>query len=301
MEETSLVYLGKHVLLPRQAAVKVMHPGNGYDGKHFAMQMLKEACMLEALDHPGIPRVYECGVLPDRRAWTAIERIEGDSIGAAIAAAPMSAADVVTIIRDVADVLDHIHRRGIVHRKVTPDALVRTPHRRSAITLRYWGAACASDAEGKTNLDLRDDIRDLGITAFLALTGADPVSVATLVGRGPDTPMHVRYPGTPLDVAALIDGLYAADPSRRPTAAEARDRAAALVDRVDRMAVGTGLTAAGPRYTPSHELASSLPPDAAPRPAMPRTATRDASTARTATQDVSGFSIRIAGRTPTRG
>ena len=87
-----MVYLGKHVMLPRRAAIKVMHSSDAWI-RQVAVQMLKEACLLEALAHPGVPRVFECGVLADRRPWIAIEHIDGDSIGSLIASAPMAVAD----------------------------------------------------------------------------------------------------------------------------------------------------------------------------------------------------------------
>src|SRR5689334_6823719 len=75
-EETGVVYLATHVVLPRKVALKVMHMHSAWL-RSMAIQMLREACLLEALHHPGIPRVYECGVLADRRPWTAFEHAEG--------------------------------------------------------------------------------------------------------------------------------------------------------------------------------------------------------------------------------
>src|SRR4051812_46264386 len=76
IEETSVVYLATHVVLPRQAELKVTHPGS----RTAAIQLLREACILEALSHAGIPRVHECGVLSDRRPWSAIERMSGATL-----------------------------------------------------------------------------------------------------------------------------------------------------------------------------------------------------------------------------
>ena len=70
-ETAAIVYYATHVVLPRKAHVKVSHPGS----RTAAVQLLREACILEALSHPGAPRVYELGVLADRRPWSSIEQL----------------------------------------------------------------------------------------------------------------------------------------------------------------------------------------------------------------------------------
>src|SRR5438874_12172545 len=75
---TGQLYEAVHLVLPRRAVIKVMHASRM---QTFAVQLLREACLLEALTspagHPGIPQVYESGLLDDRRPWFAFERIEG--------------------------------------------------------------------------------------------------------------------------------------------------------------------------------------------------------------------------------
>ncbi|MFN0253480.1 MAG: protein kinase domain-containing protein [Kofleriaceae bacterium] len=208
-EEAGSFYFGEHVLLPRKAAIKIMHAGGSYN-KSTAVAMLREACLVDALSHPGIPRVYECGVLPDKRPWTAFELVEGHSVATQIAETPMAVADVVVLVRDAADVLDHIHRRGIVHRAITSEAIIPTPYRRFPIFVRHWGEACTLDS-ASAHADPRDDIRALGVVASKALAGTMP----------------------PRDVALLIDQMMASDVTRRPTSAELREKAAWLASTVE--------------------------------------------------------------------
>jgi serine/threonine protein kinase len=261
-EGTGLVYLTKHVVLPRRAAVKVMHGDQGYL-KQMAVHMLREACLVEALSHPGIPRVYECGVLPDRRPWTAFEYVEGEGLDRSIGETPLPVADVVVMMRDVADILDHIHTRGIVHRNVSAKSIVRTPQRRFAVTLVHWGDAHTVDTS-ESDVDPKDDVHELGRISFRALTG----SVATTGGSSAE-----RYPGAPGDVATLIDQMMAVRHAR-PTSAEVRERAKWLADTLELVPIDPA------RWTPQHIAPESIPD----------------------VEEVgSGFSIRISGRTRTRG
>lgn len=269
IEETGVVYLGKHVVLPRHAAIKVMHGGAEWV-RAMAVQMLREACLVEALSHPGVPRVYECGVLADKRPWTAFEYIDGETISARMADGPLAVADVVVLVRDSADILDHLHRRGVVHRRLTAEAILRTEQRRFPIAIRHWGDACTTDhhkTHGPGMVDPRDDVHQLGVVAFRALTGAMPDDRSALE----------RFPGAPRDVASLIDLMLSKDPNRRPTSAELRDRAKWLADTLELVPISDK-----PRWTPPH----GLDPDSVP----------------STVQEVgSGFTIRIAGsRTRTR-
>ena len=257
-EANGAVYLARHVMLPRKAALKVMHETGG---KSQAVQMLREACLVEALSHPGIPRVYECGVLPDRRPWTAFEHVDGEPLDVTIGETPLPVADVVVTIRDVADILDHIHSRGIIHRHVAAGSIVRAPKRRVAVTLVQWGESCTLDTAEQ--VDATDDVHQLGRIAFRALTGAAPTT------GGSSTE---RYPCAPYDVATLIDHMMA-DRKHRPTSAEVRDRAKWLAETLEMAPIEPA------RWTPQQIAPESIPEVEAIG---------------------EGFSIRISGRTRTR-
>ena len=67
-------YMATHVLLPRRVRLDVMHPT--FAGlRPVAVRMMREACILEALRHAGVPRVFEVGVIAEAqtsRPWIAI-------------------------------------------------------------------------------------------------------------------------------------------------------------------------------------------------------------------------------------
>jgi len=187
-------FLATHVVLPRRARLTIAP-------RELAMVALREACLLEALHHAGAPRVYECGLLADRRPWLAVELVDGDAIDR------LSVAGTVALLRDVAEILDHAHRRGVIHGNVRREAIVRTsPRRGFPVCLLDWGRARVDDAKA-------DDLRALGEVAELALVGS----------RGPIA--HGAPPRLTLLLARLAVGAL--------TAAQVRAEAAALVDLVD--------------------------------------------------------------------
>jgi serine/threonine protein kinase len=244
IEETGVVYLGTHAVLPRQAAVKVTHPSS-HERRAMAVAMLREACLLEALSHPGIPRVYECGVLGDRRPWTAFERIEGPALAQLIAGAPLPLADLVVILRDVGDLLAHAHARGVVHRRLGADAIVRTPDRGYSICVRRWDDALTLDTEAKVAVNARDDVHALGAVAYRALAGAAPDRNASAAER---------FPHAPAELTALIDQMLAGEPGSRPPADEIRDRARWLADSFEPLSLERV------RWTPPRGLSADALP-----------------------------------------
>jgi len=212
-EDTGLVYTGTHIVLPRRAAIKVMHPAQAYM-RALAVQILREACVLEALSHPGVPRVYECGVLEDKRPWVALELITGDTVAELVARQPLALPDLVTMLHAAADVLEHAHARGVVHNRLTDASIVRTPQRAVPFSVRGWGDVVAHDSN--LAAEPSGDVHDLGLVAFRALTGA--------MLREGDTVSAIA-PSVPAALATLVDDMVAREPTARPTAAEVRERA----------------------------------------------------------------------------
>jgi serine/threonine protein kinase len=215
-EDMGVVYEAVHLVLPRRAALKVMHQSNVWL-KSLAVQMLREACILEALSHPGAPRVYECGVLPDKRPWVALELIDGRTLAQEMAEGAIAPADMIQILRTIGDVLAHAHARGVVHHHISERVIVRTPDRAVPVCLRGWSEVGTQDSS--RDIDPATDILALGAVAYRALTGAVlvPHDSAAWLSASPDAAL-----------AQLLADMLSPDPVLRPTAAEVRGRASKI-------------------------------------------------------------------------
>lgn len=235
-EDTGLVYAATHIVLPRRAAVKVMHPAQAYM-RALAVQILREACVLEALSHPGVPRVYECGVLDDKRPWVALELITGDTIAELVVRQPLAVTELVSMLQTSADVLEHAHARGVVHNRLTDASIVRTTSRSVPFAVRGWGDVVAHDSN--LAADPSGDVHDLGLVAFRALTGA--------MMREGDTVSAVS-PSAPAALARLVDDMVAREPTARPTAGEVRERVAAIAADVAVAAPPRAITSDIPKH-----------------------------------------------------
>ena len=175
-----------HQVLPRRALVTIATT------QASGGRVVREACVLESLRHPGVPRAYDCGVTSGQ-PWIATELVEGERF-----TAPIAASELVALIRDVAAVLAHAHARGVIHGDIWLDAIVKDDGTRGfPLCLVHWRSAKrAASGEG--------DVYALGLLAFAAL---------------PDR--------VPSRLGALVDDMLAAD---RPGAAEISARAAALAE-----------------------------------------------------------------------
>ncbi len=238
---TGVVYRAKHMVLPRVVALKVMPSMHDWS-RPLATQLLREACILEALDHPGVARIYECGMMPDKRPWVASELVEGMTYADVLSRMmiedrKLEPLELVTLIRDVAEVLAHVHRRGVVHCNLGTHAIVIGGNRRYSITLADWSSARTFDSTTPVPMlpqmprphyspeqrvggviDGRTDVYALGTTVFRALYGSFP-----------DPGMHPPMTGIPPMVAALVAQMLARDPADRPTADKLLDSAELVV------------------------------------------------------------------------
>lgn len=207
-------YLARHVVLPRRVLLRVA----AADQRELAVSMLREAWVLEALGHHGVPRMYECGSLPGARPWLAVEALDGETVASALAAGPLAVTQVIALVHGIAETLAHAHALGIVNGGVRAEAIVLREGRSPCLI--DWRGARVESQDGSL------DVLALGVIAHRALTGELPVARA----HGP----------APL--IALVESMLEADPAERPSAAAVAAEAARLttpgaLDETDEPAV----------------------------------------------------------------
>ena len=122
--------------LHRTVAVKILPPTDGVDPR-LRERFGREAQAGAALAHPHICTLYDVGSR-DGVDFIVMEYLEGDTLAARLAKAPLPLDRALQCAIEVADALDHAHRNGIVHRDVKPANIMLT---RAGAKLMDFGVA----------------------------------------------------------------------------------------------------------------------------------------------------------------
>jgi len=220
------VYKGFDPLIKRTLAIKTIRldiPRGSEEYDTFLERFYQEARISGTLSHPNIVTLYDIGE-ESGVPFLAMEYIDGETVESRIQRGErFPAAQVVSLVRQLASALDYAHSRSVVHRDVKPANMLLFEGQRIKIT--DFGIAKLADAnltrvgqilgtpsymspEQATGqaLDGRTDIFSLGVCAFEMLAGvqpfpgdtvtsivykivnADPIEPADLEARGLLTP-----------------------------------------------------------------------------------------------------------------
>lgn len=107
-------------------------------------QLGREANALAALHHPGIAAVYEVG-RDEEVGYLATEYLEGETLAERLARGPIGLGEALGIAIAMADALDQAHRKGIVHRNLSPASVVLTPDGAKLVDFGVDGASGHSE------------------------------------------------------------------------------------------------------------------------------------------------------------
>lgn len=249
------VYLGEHVKMNRQCAIKVMSPTLVNDAESL-QRFAREASNAARILHPNVAAVFDYGE-SDKIIYLVMEYVDGESLSTILAReGKLEPRRAIEIARQIADGLHAAHELGIVHRDLKPDNVI-IAHSRSGREIPKvvdFGIAKAlteapQDALTRSGLvigtpeymspeqllgdpvDARADIYSLGCILYQMLTGAAAFSADTreqmIRRRLHEAPPHLRevLPNLPSRLDTLLVHMLARSPADRlASAAEARDQ-----------------------------------------------------------------------------
>ena len=216
-------------------AVKTLR---GVDG---AERFRREVRVLSGLQHPGIVTYLGHGQVQDE-LYLVMEWLEGEDLGARLAAVEVSLDDAVGVGLQLASALAAAHAQGVIHRDLKPSNVFLCDWRLDRVKLldygiaRLVGASSLTDtgsvvgtpaymppeqARGDRTLDARADVYALGALLFHCLTGRPPFEAGTLqslllsVIQRPAPRLGERLP-VPRALDDLVARMLDKDPRRRP-------------------------------------------------------------------------------------
>ncbi|MFE3191115.1 serine/threonine-protein kinase [Nocardia sp. NPDC059240] len=200
------VYSAWHPQVPGLLAVKIGCQDER--PKHEShRQFVHELDRVRQLDHPNIARVHDHSRIGDRTLWVAARYIPGGNSLQSLLdkeGGHLAADHAVWLCRQIAEGLDHAHRRGIVHRRIVPsNILLESDGDQERPVIINFGSGLLPDVTNPrtgelpplpwaapevlsgNDIDSRTDIYYLGCTLYRMLVGRPPF-------RGDRLPTLVR-------------------------------------------------------------------------------------------------------------
>ncbi|MEZ4224403.1 MAG: protein kinase [Polyangiaceae bacterium] len=113
------VFAGTDLQSGQPVAVKLALPLPGA-----AEALAREARALALVDHPAIVRYVAHGQTPDRQPYLVMEWIDGERLSDRLRHGRLDATDAIDVAVRALSALGHLHKRGFVHRDVTPANLL---------------------------------------------------------------------------------------------------------------------------------------------------------------------------------
>lgn len=238
------VYRARDLLLGRDVAVKIFLGGVDTELE----RAREELRLLAQLSHHGIVAVLDAGIdrsdASDPRPFLVMELMRGENVRHLITEGQLPIDMIGGIAFEVAEALEYIHRRGVIHRDISPSNIVLVDYgssdSRARARLTDFGIAIQSGwtppssnlAEGTAaylspeqalsyRLTTATDLYSLGLVLLECFTGERAFpgeAIAAAMARiehDPEIPKSV-----PRAWRALLGRMTRREPAERPTAAE---------------------------------------------------------------------------------
>jgi eukaryotic-like serine/threonine-protein kinase len=159
----SQVFVAEETALGRKVVVKVLPPGRTGDVN--IERFKREIQVAARLQHAHIVPVLTAGETNGLPFYT-MPYVEGESLRARLVHGPLSTAETVNILRDVARALAYAHERGVVHRDIKPDNVMLSGG--SAVVTDFGIAKAISAARDVPDATLTQAGTSLGTPAYMA-------------------------------------------------------------------------------------------------------------------------------------
>jgi serine/threonine-protein kinase len=189
-----IVYKARQISMNRLVAIKVLNPRLAANPKYLE-RFTQEAHIAAKLNHNNVVQAIDVGSLGNLHYFI-MEYIEGTTIRMQLEAGKIYAEqEALEIVRQIAQALDHAHRRQLVHRDIKPANIILTTE--GVAKLADLGLAremadhvqaklekgmvlgtpyyiSPEQIQGDMDIDVRADIYALGATLYHMVTGQPP-------------------------------------------------------------------------------------------------------------------------------
>jgi eukaryotic-like serine/threonine-protein kinase len=228
------VYLGEHIHLDTQAALKVLRARLESEEQE---RFLQEGRTAAHLSHPSIVRVLDFGI-EETVPFLVMEYAPHGTLRQRIPQGTrLSIQEILPLVRQLSSALHYAHEQGVIHRDVKPANMLL--NQRDEVLLSDFGiAAIAQSVHGLNGKEVTgtaaymspeqiqgralpaSDQYSLGVVLYEWLTGDWPFrgSFTEICSQHLTTsppPLHEKRPDIPVAVATVVERALAKDPEQR--------------------------------------------------------------------------------------
>ncbi|MDQ7030516.1 MAG: FHA domain-containing serine/threonine-protein kinase [Ardenticatenia bacterium] len=239
-----VVYRARDELLGREVAIKVLL--SHMRTSEYIRRFEREARAMASLNHPSIVHVYDYQEDDDVGPLLIMEYLRGKTFQAYLDEhKKLPLEEVVRLLTPVAEALDYIHARHMVHRDIKPNnifleppqppkpgrvvlgdfGLVRVLNSEETQTFHFMGTPLYMAPEQilrPQDVGPASDIYALGIVAYLMLAGAPPFSgEISEILRAHQYQSPPRPPDMPIQVFRVLERALDKEPEGRYSSASA--------------------------------------------------------------------------------
>jgi len=232
------VYLGQHVRLDLQAAIKVLHTHlTGSEAEHFQ----QEAQTIAKLSHPSIIRVFDFDV-QDGTPFLVIDYAPNGSLRQRYPRGSLvPIPQIISFVKQMSAALQYAHDKKFIHRDVEPENMLIGQHQE--VLLSDFGIAAIAHSTSSLNVEAQgtsgtlaymapeqieghpraaSDQYALGVVVYEWLCGERPFegSVSELIAQQlsiPPPSLREHVPTIPAEMEQVVLRALAKDPKARFT------------------------------------------------------------------------------------
>jgi serine/threonine-protein kinase len=257
----SSFHLARDIATGKQVGLKLLDPEKtaSFEGRFKGLNKPSEGKIATSLKHPRIVETYEYGETKSGQQYIVMEYVPGTGMNILIPMKdPVLNGNRLTLIRQMLEAIDAVHKAGYIHRDICPRNFIVAPDGKS-LKLIDFGLTLpaapvymqpgnrtgtplymAPEIVRRRPTDQRVDIFAFGVTAYYLLAGEHPWPSSDTTGKAAlqhDTmqpiPLVKLRPQVNKTLAKVIHQCISANPADRPQTIEAVQRALRSVTSED--------------------------------------------------------------------
>ncbi|MEM7516519.1 MAG: serine/threonine-protein kinase, partial [Planctomycetota bacterium] len=267
----------------KTAAIKIVK--RGMDSEQIVSRFALERSVLAKLDHPGIARLFDAGIVPgDGRPYLVMEYVDGKAIDVHCDERSLSIEERIALMQEVCDIVHDAHTKLVVHRDLKPSNVFVTQE--GVVKLLDFGISKLLDpatGEGRALTDslvgtpltpdyaspeqvrgeaisTATDVYSLGVLFCELLSGSRPLQFSDGTRAELERVVSEREPLQPsrLVRSELDQDPEAAERTARARSTTSKNLGSALEGDLDNIVLKALSKEPGRRYASAQEFAQDL-------------------------------------------